>query len=173
MRLDLAREKRRMKTFRILVWLAIAITGPVLAPPALAHDGIHDWKLSEILGWYRAFSGSAGLELELLVEQGTMSEFNLKKSTRIKWRGQFEKLNRNRFILFSNEIIDEKGINQSNNKDWCNILSLEMSEPYRHRPGERAVLRLSFFWSEADARANENRCGGSSYLPIARRWKNP
>lgn len=155
-----------MGTIRIFFMLATAITGLALAPPSLAQDQKHDWKLSEILGWYSAFSGRTGQKVELLVEKNGITRFFRNSSTWTKTRGRFEKLSRNRFILIPNDITDEKGSDLLIKKGRCNYTRLEMSEDHKYRPGKRALMRLSFFRSEADVRASEHRCGGSSYFPI-------
>ena len=158
-----------MGTIRIFFMIAVAITGLAQTPPALAHDGLHDWKLSEILGWYSAYSDRTGQEVELLVEKDAVTRFIRTSFTRIKWRGRFEKLSRNRFILIPNQVTNEKGSDLLAKKRRCDYTQIEMSELHRYRPGERAVITRSYYFSEADARAGENSCGGWSYHPIVRR----
>jgi len=155
-----------MGTIRIFFMIAVAITGLALAPPVLAQDQEHDWKISEILGWYTRLSDVTNADIEVHVEKDAITTFNRTSSTWTKRQGTFEKLSQNRFILTPDHVINEKGSNLLAIKGWCNHLRVEIFKWHRFEPGKRTILTLDYFLSPADLRASENRCGGLSYTPI-------
>jgi hypothetical protein len=175
--LILQERRRAMGTIRIFFMLAVAVTGLAQTLPALAQDQKHDWKLSEILGWYDLLGGDTSVNVELHMEKDAITDFIGSPPTWIKNRGRFEKINRNQFVLIPIELTNEKGSDflnyNMNYRNWPAFIRIEMTELHRLAPGKRSVIRLCYFLSLAEAHTRENRCLGSAYRPIGPRHEKP
>ena len=165
MPIDLTKRGACMKTIRILIILTVL--GIPTTPPTLAHDGMHDWKLSEILGWYYDIDRTKETFIYGHLESNTFTEFSSGPEARKIWRGRFEKLSRNQFVLISTELTNEKG-NDLLKEGWLGFVRFEIPWQSDFSPGRRPDITLCFFLSLTEARTLGRSCSGSYYSPMSK-----